>query len=258
MKRKKKFAEGGGTEDIGGDEIASARADMNRESDLKESARSVPKYEGSFKDEFAKARSRGDATFQWKGKRYTTEMASSKPSAKSEPSYRPGGRGPLTRSSTGSPGMARQSAVSAEIAKGSYSLPKPDTQTMMQRQIANSPKGGKMSRSEVEQASGKRSKYDTDTSTPGERLFKKAVAATPKGRLYARGGSTSGVPRPPKGEKYDAEANDWMAGEMEVEAEKERRKAKPAPKAPPKAYARGGAVRGCGCESRGKTRGMIR
>ena len=68
---------------------------------------------------------------------------------------------------------------------------------------------------------------------------------------------SNGIPKPPKGEKYDAAANDWMAGEMEAEAEKERRKAKPAPK--PKAYAKGGSVssRADGCCTKGKTKGRF-
>jgi hypothetical protein len=71
---------------------------------------------------------------------------------------------------------------------------------------------------------------------------------------YASGGSPSGVPRPPKGEKYAAEANDWRAGEDEVEMAKERTKKKSAaPKAPaPKRYARGGGV-----EIKGKTKGRF-
>lgn len=60
-------------------------------------------------------------------------------------------------------------------------------------------------------------------------------------------------PKPPKGEKYGAASNDWMAGEMEAEAEKERKKANPPPKAPPpKRYARGGGI-----EIKGKTKGRF-
>lgn len=40
----------------------------------------------------------------------------------------------------------------------------------------------------------------------------------------------NGIPKPPKGKKYDSAANDWMAGEMEAEMEKDRKKAKPAPR----------------------------
>ena len=58
----------------------------------------------------------------------------------------------------------------------------------LERKVASSPRGGTMSRLEANEATGKGSKYDTDTSTAGERMFKKAAAATPKGRLYARGG----------------------------------------------------------------------
>ena len=70
-------------------------------------------------------------------------------------------------------------------------------------------------------------------------------------KKYANGGA-SGVPRPPKGEKYAAEANDWRAGEDEFAMAKEKaKKAKPpAPK--PKAYARGGGI-----ETKGKTKGRF-
>lgn len=61
------------------------------------------------------------------------------------------------------------------------------------------------------------------------------------------------IPKPPKGEKYDAAANDWMAGKMEEEIEKEKTKdTKPVVKAPPKRYARGGGI-----EIRGKTKGRF-
>ena len=75
-------------------------------------------------------------------------------------------------------------------------------------------------------------------------------------KKYATGGS---IPKPPPGKKYDSEWNDWNAAKMEEEmekgTEKTPRKAPPAPK--PKAYAKGGMVRGDGCASRGKTKGRF-
>ena len=177
MKRKKKFAEGGETEDIGGSEIASARADMDREADIKESARAVPKMQGSFKEEFAKARGRGDATFQWNGKRYNTKVGDAKPA---KPAAKPAAK-------SSDSGPARQSAVSSAMAGMGWGKTKPEAGPL-ERKVASSPRGGTMSRLEANEATGKGSKYDTDTSTAGERMFKKAAAATPKGRLYARGG----------------------------------------------------------------------
>lgn len=180
MKRKKKFAEGGGIEDIGGDEIASARADMDRESDIKESARAVPKMQGSFKEEFAKARAKGDANFKWNGKLYNTKVADSKPAAP-----KPAAPKPAAKPSDSGP--ARQTAVSSAMARMGLGKTKPEAGPL-ERKVASSPRGGVMSRLEVNEATGKGSKYDTDTSTAGERLFKKAAAATPKGRMYAKGG----------------------------------------------------------------------
>lgn len=69
------------------------------------------------------------------------------------------------------------------------------------------------------------------------------------------------IPKPPKDEKYDSAANDWMAGKMEDEIDKEKLKGtKPVVKAPPpKRYARGGmtGARGDGCCTKGKTKGRV-
>lgn len=272
MKRKK-FAEGGGIEDIGGDEIASARADMDRESDIKESARAVPKMQGSFKEEFAKARAKGDANFKWNGKLYNTKVADSKPAAP-KPAAKPSDSGP-----------ARQTAVSSAMARMGFGRGKPEAGPL-ERKVASSPRGGVMSRLEVNEATGKRSKYDTDTSTPAERMFKRAAAATPKGRLYAKGGRviaasppvknpSSGVTASPnQPTKYPWEnlpkmaaggavakpykpsagdLNEKSGGDQEMEnRELMRKKAKPAPAPKPKMYARGGGI-----EAKGKTRGKF-
>jgi hypothetical protein len=43
----------------------------------------------SFKEAFASARGAGDKTFEWQGKKYTTELASPKPSKAAEPAPKP-------------------------------------------------------------------------------------------------------------------------------------------------------------------------
>jgi hypothetical protein len=113
MKRKK-FAEGG---DIGSDEIASARADMDRESDIKESARAVPKMpkRQTFGEAFKAARARptgSGSTFMYEGKSYHF-------GTKEEEATRPGGRGPMGRSSTG-PDSKKPASPTANKASTSY------------------------------------------------------------------------------------------------------------------------------------------
>ena len=72
-KRKgKKYALGGPTSYSGED----------TDEGMKMSTRRMPSGEGSFKEAFAAARKAGDGTFTWKGKKYTTELASAaKPAA---------------------------------------------------------------------------------------------------------------------------------------------------------------------------------
>jgi hypothetical protein len=65
------------------------------------------------------------------------------------------------------------------------------------------------------------------------------------------------VPKPPSGEKYDAAANDWRAGQDEAEMAKKKPKPSSPPK--PKMYAKGGmtGARGDGCCTKGKTKGRV-
>lgn len=77
--KKRKFAEGGGTsvdeDPIGG------MADFHSQSVPESTSESEPAKPTSFKEAFAGARKAGDKTFEWNGKKYTTEMASAKSTA---------------------------------------------------------------------------------------------------------------------------------------------------------------------------------
>ena len=53
----------------------------NKETDGEISDDKFPAKEMSFKEAFASARKSGDKTFEWQGKKYTTELASEKPKA---------------------------------------------------------------------------------------------------------------------------------------------------------------------------------
>ena len=46
-----------------------------------------PTKKMSFKEAFASARKSGDKTFEWEGKKYTTELASEKPKAKNKETF---------------------------------------------------------------------------------------------------------------------------------------------------------------------------
>ena len=51
----------------------------------KEAVMAKPLAKASFKEEFAEARAAGDKTFEWGGKKYTTDMAKPKAPAKRKP-----------------------------------------------------------------------------------------------------------------------------------------------------------------------------
>ena len=85
MKRAKKFSNGGMGEDYSSSDdaknliLAAEREDVERIGE--DFAKTLPKEapaakSTSFKDAFAEARKAGDKTFEWNGKKYTTEMAS--------------------------------------------------------------------------------------------------------------------------------------------------------------------------------------
>lgn len=87
MKRVKKFSNGGMGDDYSSSDdaknliLAAEREDVERigEDFAKTMPKSAPAAKStSFKDAFAEARKAGDKTFEWNGKKYTTEMASDK------------------------------------------------------------------------------------------------------------------------------------------------------------------------------------
>ena len=75
--RKKCFAGGGEVEPTYGEDERSAPIDASEATKLMPE---VPKAEGTFGSAFKAARSAGDKTFMWKGKKYTTDLA--KPTVK--------------------------------------------------------------------------------------------------------------------------------------------------------------------------------
>jgi len=88
MKKVRKFSNGGMDDYDSSDDaknliLAAEREDVERIGE--DFAKSMPKKEPvaapkamSFKEAFAKHRAAGDKTFEWNGKKYTTEMASDK------------------------------------------------------------------------------------------------------------------------------------------------------------------------------------
>ena len=84
--KKRKYAEGGVT----GDDLEAANASedpigtLNKRkgwTDTEEAAPAVEPKKQSFKEAFAEARKGGGKTFEWNGKKYTTELASEKKAA---------------------------------------------------------------------------------------------------------------------------------------------------------------------------------
>ena len=74
--KKRKFGDGGDIDTMDTDNSADVRA-------ASDAADKQYKDSMTFKDAFAEARKAGDGTFEWQGKKYTTDMA--KPAAKPAP-----------------------------------------------------------------------------------------------------------------------------------------------------------------------------
>jgi hypothetical protein len=97
---KKRYNDGGlpdyerepSDEDKAQQSAAVDRYKADKENETKEKAiYDKPLAKASFKEAFAEARAAGDKTFEYMGKKYTTEMASEKPKAatKAEPKFSP-------------------------------------------------------------------------------------------------------------------------------------------------------------------------
>ena len=106
MRKYRKFDEGGPT--YGEDERPAPTG-------MSEAAELMPEKPKGFKDAFREARSAGDKTFTWQGKKYTTEMAGSKTAP---PSGTPGGAYRGQRAEALAP-----KASSSDIPKGKESAP---------------------------------------------------------------------------------------------------------------------------------------
>lgn len=84
------------------DDVRSAKSDSD----------SAPAKSTDFKSAFASARKGGASTFEWNGKKYTTELASAKPAAK-----------PSARSASSGVDFKRESAKLNAAGKGDYTPP---------------------------------------------------------------------------------------------------------------------------------------
>ena len=106
----------------------SMTADQQANSDATNAAAKTAEPQ-SFKQAFAAARSGGDKVFNWNGKSYTTELASSKPAPKAE--------APAPKTETKATPKAEAPAPKTETKatpKAESSTPKPEYKTEFQRQ----------------------------------------------------------------------------------------------------------------------------
>jgi hypothetical protein len=82
----------------------------------KEAVMAKPLAKASFKEAFAEARAAGDKTFEWGGKKYTTELASSKP--KTEPKAASKAEPKTTSGLTNREKEIKSSGMSGKFVKG--------------------------------------------------------------------------------------------------------------------------------------------
>ena len=267
MRRYRKFDEGGPT--YGEDERPAPTG-------MSEAAELMPGKPKGFKDAFREARSAGDKTFTWQGKKYTTEMAGAKPPAAPTASATP----------------AKSS--SSDIPKGKESAPEStgeDTSgpSNLDRILLGIPVAGAGIAGAAKLAQMRKAKQAADTAKTAREAASKF--ASPQARQVT---SDTGRKFGPKAEMEAAESTmrgavgrrDIQAKRAAAESARGRAETmernKPVLQATPKkasprdrtredrepdyelrakggriGYAKGGSVRGGGCESRGKTKGRF-
>lgn len=268
MRKYRKFDEGGPT--YGEDERPAPTG-------MSEAAELMPVKPKGFKDAFREARSAGDKTFTWQGKKYTTEMAGSKPSSSSAPS----------------PAPSPAKASSSDIPKGKESAPEStgeDTSgpSNLDRILLGIPVAGAGIAGAAKLAQMRKAKQAADTAKTAREAASKF--ASPQARQVT---SDTGRKFGPKAEMEAAESTmrgavgrrDIQAKRAAAESARGRAETmernKPVLQATPKkasprsrtrdedvdyelrakggriGYAKGGSIRGGGCEQRGKTKGRF-
>lgn len=231
----------------------------------------------SFKEAFAEARSSGDKTFTWQGKRYSTETAGS--SRTVSPSGSPGGAYRGHRADSGSAEIPRGSETAPASTGEDTSGPSNLDRVMMGLPVAGGIAGA------AKLAQMRRAKQAAETAKAAAAKFsspqaRQATAET--GRRFGAQAEMEAAESTLRGAvgRKDIQAKRAAAakGRAEVmEANKPVLQAtpkKPSPRAKTRdeemdyemlarggkvgKYASGGKVRGGGCEMRGKTRGVMR
>lgn len=277
MRKYRKFDEGGPT--YGEDERPAPTG-------MSEAAELMPEKPKGFKDAFREARSAGDKTFTWQGKKYTTEMAAAKPKAaapapapapKAASSDIPKGSetapestgedtsGPSnldrilmgTGVGAGIAGIAgaaklaqmrraKQAAEMSKAAAAKFSQPQA-------RQIATQTGVKKQPAEQIKKEPPAPAKDSSETASPrkSRNIFERRKSDTDT--------APTTPPKRPGPKKPEVSASDKSSktprgrSSYRDDADVEFRRG-----GATKAYKSGGSVRGGGCEQRGKTRGVMR
>lgn len=267
MRKYRKFAEGGGPIEM--EEGSGGYGELPDTEAVKSKG---------FKEAFRDARSAGDKSFTWQGKKYTTEMAGAKPKAAAP-----------------APAPSAAKASSSDIPKGKESAPEStgeDTSgpSNLDRILLGIPVAGAGIAGAAKLAQMRKAKQAADTAKTAREAASKF--ASPQARQVT---SDTGRRFGPKAEMEAAESTmrgavgrrDIQAKRAAAESARGRAETmernKPVLQATPKkasprdrtredrepdyelrakggriGYAKGGSVRGGGCEVRGKTRGVMR
>lgn len=117
---KRRFADGGETDpDL---EAANASEDpiayMNKAKRWTDTAEAVPEKKATFKEAFAAARKEGSTSFEWNGKKYSTELTS-------------GAKSPEPTKTSASPKVA--STAAGDFQRADKAAPKPKYQSLQDR-----------------------------------------------------------------------------------------------------------------------------
>lgn len=193
--------------------------EANKSSDPMGALMERRKYQGqSFGSAFREARKSGEKTFFWKGTKFTTDLDAGKASGKASA---PAGSAPALNNSRG----VRASSDEDFGREGRREAPKPAVDMRADRG---------MNRAPVSSGRGV---------SPGRGMPEPAPdMRAARGMNRAPGYKLSDVERPGTNVRYENEDTSDMAYKKGGKV---------------KAYAKGGAVRGGGCETKGKTKGRM-
>ena len=175
MKKKVKRYDGEGGSLI---QDESDRGEMTTEqqanSDATNATTEKPAAPQSFKEAFASARSSGDKTFTWQGKSYTTELASSKPAAKTSSTDRALG-----------PNTVPKYTPPKEESKSDY-------KTQFQKQQEDAGKGSEAFKRVMGKVFGSKSQRSTAAEKDKTKGMAKGGTASSRGDGCAQKGHTKG------------------------------------------------------------------